>query len=72
MKLTPIIGEIKTTKGVDFVKNDVFCTAFSYARYSKAMEEITGFGKKVCLSLPGLGWNFFSSFKTEENEPIYT
>ena len=38
-----------------YVKQDVFCTAFSYARYSKAMEEITGFSMKDCLSLPGLG-----------------
>ena len=35
------------------------------------MEEITGFGKKVCLSLPGLGWKFFISLRTEEYEPIY-
>ena len=32
---------------VDYVKNDVLCTAFSYARYSKGMEEITGFGMKI-------------------------
>ena len=39
----------------DFAKNDVKCTAFSYARYTKAMEETTGFGMKHCLSLPGFG-----------------
>ena len=38
-----------------YVKQHVFCTAFSYARYSKAMEEITGFSMKDCLSLPVLG-----------------
>ena len=27
---------------VDFVKNDVLYTVFSYARYSKAMEEVGG------------------------------
>ena len=32
-----------------YVRNDVLCTAFSYARYCKAMEEITGFGLKDCL-----------------------
>ena len=57
---------------LDYVKNDVLCTAFCYARYSKAMEEITGFGMKDCLSLPGLGWKYFNSLKTEEDEPIYT
>ena len=38
------------------VKNDVLCTAFSCARYSKTMQLITGFGMKDCLSSPGLGW----------------
>ena len=55
-----------------YVKNDVLCTAYSYARYIKAMEEITGFSMKDCLSLPGLGWKFFNSLRTEEDEPIYT
>ena len=54
------------------VKNDVLCTAFSYARYIKAMEETTGFSMKDCLSLPGLGWKYFNSIRTEEDEPIYT
>ena len=36
------------------------------------MEEITGFSMKDCLSLPGLGWKFFNSLRTEEDEPIYT
>ena len=35
------------------------------------MEEITGFGMKDCLSLPGSGWKFFISLRTED-EPIYT
>ena len=39
-----------------YVKDDVLCTAYSYARYIKAKEEITGFLMKDCLSLPGLGW----------------
>ena len=54
-----------------YVKNDVLCTAYSYARYIKAMEEITGFSMKDCLSLPGLGWKNFNSLRTEEDEPIY-
>ena len=55
-----------------YVKNDVLCTAYSYARYIKAMEEITGFSMKDCLSPPGLGWKYFNSLRTEEDEPIYT
>ena len=55
-----------------YVKNDVLCTAYSYARYIKAMEEITGFSMKDNLSLPGLGWKYFNSLRTEEDEPIYT
>ena len=27
---------------------------------------------KDCLSLPGLGWKYFNSLRTEEDEPIYT
>ena len=49
---------------LDYVKKADLCTAFSYARYSKAMEEITGFSMKDCLSLPGLGWKFFNSLRT--------
>ena len=36
------------------------------------MEEITGFGTKDCLSLPGLGWKFFNILRKEKDEPIYT
>ena len=36
------------------------------------MEKITGFSMKDCLSLPGLGWKYFNSLRTEEDEPIYT
>ena len=57
---------------VDFVQNDVLCTAFSYDRCCKAMVEILGFPMKDCLSLQGLGWKYFNSLKTEEDEPSYT
>ena len=42
-----------------YVKNEILCTAYSYARYIKAMDEITGFSMKDFLSLPGLGWKYF-------------
>ena len=62
----------KINEWLPYVKNDVFCTAFSYARYNRAMEELTGFSMKDCLSLPGLGLKNFNSLGTEEDEPIYT
>ena len=55
-----------------YVKNDVLCTSYCYAKYIKAMEKITGFSMKDCLSLPGLGWKYFNSLRTKEDEPIYT
>ena len=56
---------------LDYVKQDVLCTAFSYARYCKAMEELTVFSMKDCSSLPGLGLKCFNSLGTAEDEPIY-
>ena len=53
-----------------YVKNDVLFTDYSYACYCKAMEELTGFIMKDCWSLPGLGWKYFNSFRTEKAEPI--
>ena len=57
---------------VFYVKNDVLCTAYSYARFCKAMQETKGFSMKDCLSLPGLGWKYFNSIRTEKDEPINT
>ena len=34
---------------LNYVKQDVLCTGFSYARYCKPMQEITGFLTKECL-----------------------
>ena len=62
----------KINEWLPYVKNDVLCTAFSYAIYIKAMQEITCFSLKDCLSLPGLGLNCFTSLRTEKDEPIYT
>ena len=62
----------KKDEWLPYVRNDVLCTAYSNARYNKCMEEITGFSMKDCLSLPGLGWKYFNSLRTEEDEPIYT
>ena len=49
--------EYKDKKGewLDYFEQDVLCTAFSYARYCEAMQEITGFSMKDSKSSPGLG-----------------
>ena len=39
----------KKDEWVDYDNNDVLCTAFSYVRYCKAMEAVTGFSMKDCL-----------------------
>ena len=62
----------KKDEGLPYVKQDVLCTAFSYSRNIKMLQEITGLSMKDCLSLPGLGWEYFRSLRTEEDEPIYT
>ena len=62
----------KKDEWLDYVKIDVLCTVFSYARYSKAKDDITGFSMKDSLSLPELGWKYFNSLGTEEDEPVYT
>ena len=62
----------KRNEWLPYAKNDVLCTAFSYARYIKAVEEITGFSMKDCSSLPGLGIKYFNFLRTEEDEAIFT
>ena len=57
---------------LDYVKQDVLCTAFSFARYCKVMAGIAGFSMKDSLSAPGLGWKYFNSLRTDEDERIYT
>ena len=46
-------------------------TAFSYARYAKGFEELTGFGMKNSITLPSLEKIFFKSLRDENNEAIY-
>ena len=62
----------KKDEWLPYVKNYVLCTALSYARYCKAMGEITGYSMKHCLSAPGLDWKYFNSMRDENDEPIYT
>ena len=48
------------------------CMTSSFARYTKNMQELTGFGMTDCLSLPGLEWKYFNSIRKEDDEPIHT
>ena len=64
--------EEKENEWLPYLKNDVLSTAFSYARYSKGMEELTGFGMKNSSNLPSLANKYFNSLKDESDEPIYT
>ena len=66
------IWEEKENEWLLYLKNDVLSTAFSFARYSKGMEELTGFGMKNSLTLPSLAIKFFNSLREENDEPIYT
>ena len=60
----------KKDEWLHYVKQDASCTAFSYARYCKAMEENIGFSLKDCLSAPGLGWKKINSMRDGNDEPI--
>ena len=62
----------KKDEWLPYVKNDVLCTAFSYARYSKAMEEITGYGMNGCLSLQGHKYGKFLTRLELKKMNLYT
>ena len=64
--------EDKENEWLLYLKNDGFSSAFSYARYSKGMEELPGCGLNNSLTLPSLANNYFKSLKEENDEPIYT
>ena len=64
--------EEKEDKWLPYLKNDALSTVFSYARYSKGMEELTGFGMKNSLPLPALANQYFNSLRDENDESIYT
>ena len=67
-----MVKNTKIKKGIwlPYVKMDVLSTSYCYARYSKAMHEVTGFSMKDCLSLPGLGFKYFNSLRTDQDELI--
>ena len=62
----------KKDERLDYVRQDVLCTAFSYAGYCKDMEKTKRFSTEGSLSAPGLGWNYFNSLKTQKGERFCT
>ena len=64
--------EKKEDEWLLYLMNDVLSTALSYARYSKGMEEWTGFGMKNSTALPSLANKSFNSLRDENDEDIYT
>ena len=64
--------EEKENEWLPFPKKDILSTAFSYARYTKGMEKITGFGMKNSITLPSLANMYFNNVRDHNDEPIYT
>ena len=44
----------KENEWLPYLMNDVLSTAFSYARYTRARQKLTGFGMKNSTTLPSL------------------
>ena len=66
------LGKIKKDEWFDYIKNVVLCTAFSYARHSKSRAEVTDYGMKDCLTLPGLGWKHFNTLRKKDDDTFFT
>ena len=60
--------EEKENEWLPYLENDVLSTAFSYARYAKGMEKLTGFGIKNSLALLSLANKYFNSSRDENDE----
>ena len=64
--------EEKENEWLPYLKSDVLSVAFSYARYAKGKEELTGFGMRNSLTLPSLANKYFNSMRDENHEVICT
>ena len=64
--------EEKENEWLPYLKNEVLSTVFSCPRFSKGMEDLTGFGMKNSLTFPSLANKYFNSLRDEDDEPIYT
>ena len=48
-----------------YLKLDVLCLAFIYARHSIEMQKMSGFGIKDCLKDASLGWKSFGTYNKD-------
>ena len=48
-----------------YLRLDVLCLAFIYARHSMEMQKMSGFGVKDCLTQANLGWKSFGKNKKD-------
>ena len=48
-----------------YLKLDVLCLAFIYARHSMEMQKMSGFGIKDCLTEASLGWKCFGTYNKD-------
>ena len=48
-----------------YLKLDVLCLAFIYARHSMEMQKMSGFGIKDCLTEASLGWTCFGIYNKD-------
>ena len=48
-----------------YLKSEVICLAFIYARQSVEMQKLSGFGIKDCLTEGSLGWKCFGTYYKE-------
>ena len=55
-----------------FQLNNVLSTGLCYAKRSKGMEDLTGFGMKNSLTLPSIAFKYFNSLRDENDELKYT
>ena len=53
-----------------YLRSDVLCLAFIYARHSMEMQKVSGFGIKDCLTEASLGWKCFGIYNKDRE--IYT
>ena len=71
MKLTKHIGKIREMYGY-FMLKKMFSVLLTHTLdIINVWKKITRFSMKNCLFIPGLGWKYFNSLRTEEDQPIY-
>ena len=64
--------EEKENDCLPYLKNDVSSTALGYARYSKSIEDLSGFWLKNTLTFSSLANKTFNNLRFENDVLIYT